>query len=153
LGGWRWRFPGEILVVAWSQPAAATPAGAVDFLGSAVRGSSSWSLGLDPEGNLRSSRSEGEADASFSSLGPSSQNRLRLGDWWMAACMLLSRLLARGRCGQFGNDDVSSRVWAAVGALVVGLRHVRWFSRALLCHCGVGAAVECVPMAMMMDGL
>jgi hypothetical protein len=75
LGWLEVEVPGEILVVAWSEPAATTPAGAVDFLGSAVEGSSPWHLGLALEGNLRSSRSDdGGAATSFSSLGASSRS-------------------------------------------------------------------------------
>jgi hypothetical protein len=57
---------------------------------------------------------------------------------------LLLRLLAGGRCMQFGNDDVSSKVWVAASASLVGLSGIfDGFSCALSCRFGVGAAVEC----------
>jgi hypothetical protein len=81
LGGRRWRFLVEILVVAWSEPVAAEPAGAVDFLGSDAKGSSPRSHGLALQGNIRSSGSDDGGTAMyFSFLGASSQNRLWLWD-------------------------------------------------------------------------
>jgi hypothetical protein len=54
------------------------------------------------------------------------------------------RLLAEGRCVQFGNDDALSKVWVAARALLVGISGVSdGFSCALLCRFGIGAAVEC----------
>jgi hypothetical protein len=107
---------GEILVLIWSEPAAATSTGGVaDFLRSVAEGSSPQSHGFALEGNLRS------LDWAMKAL-------LRLSPRWgiilestMAWGLVvggfsvwLLRCLARGRCGQFGNDDASSRVWVEV---------------------------------------
>ena len=71
-------IPGEKSFLSpWPEPATATPAGAVGFLGRVAEGSSPHPVVLAPEGNLTSSGSDDEGDAaSFSSLGASSRSRL-----------------------------------------------------------------------------
>jgi hypothetical protein len=49
----------------------------------------------------------------------------------------------RGRCVQFGNDEVASKVWVAARAWLVGLSGMsNGFSCAPPCRCGVGDVVE-----------
>jgi hypothetical protein len=124
--------PGEILVLTWSEPAEATPAGASDFIGSITEGFSSRSHGLSPEGNLRSlgSSDGGTVTYFIFARGIVSESTMAWGLVVGSFSMWLLRHLARGRCGQFGNDDTSSRVWVAVQGLIVGLRCVWWV---LLC--------------------
>jgi hypothetical protein len=57
-------------------------------------------------------------------LSPRWGHRLGVGFNMETGGCLVAELARLGRCGQFGNDDASSRAWVAAWALLAGYRRV-----------------------------
>jgi hypothetical protein len=93
--------------------ATATPMGADDFIGSIAKGYSPCLMVLALEGNLRSSGSDGGG-----TTGHCFGVGYNLGTRGGRLVRVVAET-ARGRRGQFGNDDAPSRVWVVARTLIV----------------------------------
>jgi hypothetical protein len=147
---WLWRWsPDDLGHKAWEEILVPVTAGTGD--GDAcgchyLVGASPWSFAIylprfAPEENLRSLGSgDGGALCIFLLFGGIiSEPTFAWDQGWHVA-----EIAGQGSCVQFGNDDVTSKVWVAARASLVGLSSVSGeFSCASPCRCGVGAAVEC----------
>jgi hypothetical protein len=99
------------------------PAGAFDFLGSFVKGSSPHQVSLPPR---ETSDPQDPTTKASQRLSPRWWHGLGVGfDLGYGGWLVLRRLAWRS-CGQFGNSDASSRAWVAAWALLGCYRRVRW---------------------------
>jgi hypothetical protein len=119
------------------EPETLTPVGVTDLDGGSLWSSAIYLPRYAMEGNLRSlGLGDGGALCVFLLLGGIISEPTSAWGPWKDGMLL--RMLAGGRCVQFGNDDVASKVWVAVRASLVSLTGVSdGSSGASPCCCGV----------------